>query len=111
MNDNLDAWSETFVNNDPDIRSCAIDFIEMVYSRLVRSLNHSANATVPRVPVGALKFWWDQELDMLKVNAIQSQTAWMDAGKPSSGVPFDEKKRNINIHTEMAYDRGRKINY
>ena len=60
------------MSSDVGIRSREIDFIEMQYSIIIQSLNDAANATISRLRVGALKFWWDQELDTLKYNFFVS---------------------------------------
>ena len=49
----------------------------------------------PSVPVrkqNFYKFWWDEELNLMKEEAIQSFTAWKNIGKPRSGVEFDNMR-------------------
>ena len=41
-----------------------------------------------------LKFWWNDTLKQLKNDAILSHRAWLDAGKPASGLLFDIRKHN-----------------
>ena len=38
------------------------------------------------------KFWWNQELDLLKEKAVSSNKVWKVAGKPHSGPIFQERK-------------------
>ena len=46
--------------------------------------------SVPQREKGFYKFWWNQELDLLKDNSISSQNLWKTAGKPRSGPCFDK---------------------
>jgi hypothetical protein len=36
------------------------------------------------------KFWWSEELDCLKDNAMQSSSIWKEAGKPRNGLIFNQ---------------------
>jgi len=37
---------------------------------------------------GFFKFWWDEELNILKVAAIESNKIWKSVGKPKQGPIF-----------------------
>ena len=63
----------------------AVRFVNAFYDRLTTTLNYCANSTIPRMKKNALKFWWSQELDCLKVKSIETDRAWKQAGKPRSG--------------------------
>jgi hypothetical protein len=41
-----------------------------------------------------LKYWWSDELTALKNNAIDSNNLWIAAGKPSSGITAENRKRD-----------------
>ena len=75
----------------------AAQFIDCIYDRLVHALNISALSTVPVRRRNFYKFWWDQELDSLKDNAISSNKVWKSAGRPRSGPLFT--KRNSDKRT------------
>ena len=66
------------------------DLINHVYDELVRILNHCASSSVPVHYKGFYKFWWDQELDLLKDESIKSHNLWKIAGRPRSGPCFNK---------------------
>ena len=83
----------------------AAQFIDCIYDRLVHALNISALSTVPDRRRNFYKFWWDQELDILKENAISSDKGWKSAGRPRSGPLFT--KRNSDKRTYRIAIRKR----
>jgi Reverse transcriptase (RNA-dependent DNA polymerase) len=76
------------VSND----RCTFDFINYVYDKLVSSLQYCANMYIPLHYKGFYKFWWDQELDLLKEESIKSHNLWKQAGKPRNGPCFNKYK-------------------
>jgi hypothetical protein len=36
------------------------------------------------------KFWWDQDMNLLKAASIKSNHLWKSAGKPVHGLVFDK---------------------
>ena len=68
-----------------NVLHCDVDHL---YDRLVAALCISANLYIPKHTINFYKFWWSQELDVLKQNAIQSSTVWKNAGKPRGGVIY-----------------------
>ena len=67
------------------------NFIDSYYGKLVGCLNHSAELHVPTHYKNYYKFWWSQELNCLKDNAIKSNKNWKEAGRPSSGPIADKR--------------------
>ena len=66
-----------FVNNVNNI-------VEILYS-----------ISIEYIPAGKktfYKFWWDQELDTLKDNSIQSNKLWKATGMPHPGPVFNQRK-------------------
>jgi len=63
-------------------------FIESTYCSVVSILQSSADVYVPKRSKGFYKFWWDQELNQLKQDSIDSNKAWKAAGKPRSNPVF-----------------------
>ena len=39
------------------------------------------------------KFWWDEEMKILKQASITTHQAWVSAGKPRQGICFDERNK------------------
>ena len=67
-------------------RAAAIITVDHVYEQLTVVLRESANLFIPKKTTSFYKFWWSQELDALKQNAIASCSAWKNAGKPRNGA-------------------------
>ena len=75
--------------------STIINVLDSVYENVVLALCQSANLFVPKHTKDFYKFWWSQELDLLKSNAIASCTEWKNAGKPRGG----------NIYLQYRHDK------
>jgi len=66
------------------------NFINDIYDNIVSVLNNSAQATVPSRTKQFYKFWWDQELDCLKEESVNTHKLWKAAGKPHLGPIFEK---------------------
>ena len=82
---------------DEDVRS----HINSYYESIVQALHYSSCATVPRKKHGFYKFWWDEELTLLKKKAMQSFNVWAALSKPRTGIAFDDMRRD-----KAAYKLG-----
>jgi hypothetical protein len=82
FNDEPVLLRSQLVNNRP----AAINLIEQVYSKLIATLSDVAYATVPRIEWRTLKHWWNNNLRSLKLQAMESNQAWVGAGKPQTGL-------------------------
>jgi len=51
-------------------------------------LQTAANNFVPKCRKGFVKFWWDEELKVLKDAATESNKIWTCDGKPRQGPVF-----------------------
>jgi exonuclease III len=71
---------------------CLTELINYAYDKLVSSLQYCASMSIPLHYKGFYKFWWDQELDLLKEESIKSHKLWKIAGKPRGGPYFDKYK-------------------
>ena len=67
-------------------------FIDHIYDEIVQILVNGANEYVPRYHKNFLKFWWNEELDLLKEDSIQSDKLWKAVGKPRSGQIFNKRQ-------------------
>ena len=63
-------------------------FIDRVHDDIINVLNVGANNYVPHHRKNFYKFWWDQDMDILKAASIESNLAWKAAGKPRHGPIF-----------------------
>jgi len=66
--------------------------IDNIYTSIVNVLTNGANQFVPHCPKNFFKFWWDEELDLLKDASVDSNRVWKAAGKPKSGPIFDKRQ-------------------
>ena len=73
-----------------DILSC----INHYYNDVICSLLEASRLSIPRKKHGFQKYWWDEELSLLKQQAIQSFSCWAAAGKPRQGVIFYNMNRD-----------------
>jgi len=74
-----------------------LDILECVnrfYTDIVCALFNASCASVPRKRHNFYKYWWDEELTLLKETAIQSINLWSALGKPRMGTEFDCMRRD-----------------
>jgi hypothetical protein len=69
-----------------------IALIDSLYADIVYVLTYATNVYVPRHNKSFYKFWWDEELDLLKDESIESNKLWKAAGKPRHGPIFDKRQ-------------------
>jgi endonuclease/exonuclease/phosphatase family metal-dependent hydrolase len=68
------------------------EVIDRLYENIVTALNVSAKLFIPQYRKNFFKFWWNQELSLLKDASIESNGIWKNAGKPRSGPIFDKRQ-------------------
>jgi len=57
-------------------------FMNYVYCEIVHTLMSGADADIPTCQKNFLKFWWNEELSLLKQASIESDKSGKAAGKP-----------------------------
>ena len=79
--------------------SCSINctcgktwLIDEYYKKSVLALTTADALSIPHRKVGFYKYWWDQELDELKTQSIESHQLWVAAGRPRSVDLYDRKR-------------------
>lgn len=82
LNDCITKWNM----NCDDVNYVSI--IDKSYNNIVNTLTSCANYYVPQRAKNFYKFWWNEELKILKNESIESNQVWKDAGKPRSGPIF-----------------------
>ena len=75
-----------------------ISVINNIYEEIVDALVVSAVAAVPICRQNFFKFWWNQELDCLKENSIESHKLWVSAGRPRSGPIFNKRNKDRSAY-------------
>ena len=99
----LDNLIEYSVNID---RVTVTETLDQIYNNVVNALCLSANLFIPKHKKNFYKFWWTQELDVLKLSAIASCRAWKNAGSPKYGPIFSEyKKCKLLYKTRLREER------
>lgn len=70
--------------------------INTYYKNIVDTLKEVSALCVPRIPVRALKPYWNEELNQLKDISISMHSAWKSAGSPRSGIINDARMKAKN---------------
>jgi len=66
--------------------------IERVYGTIVSTLLTASGMFVPTVKKGFFKFWWSEELDLLKEASVKADKLWKATGKPRDGPIFADRQ-------------------
>jgi hypothetical protein len=66
--------------------------IDSLYDDIIHVLSSASNFYVPQHKKSFYKFWWDEELNRLKDDSIESNKLWKAAGKPRCGPIFDKRQ-------------------
>ena len=86
---NLRAPIELLSNAGTDVHSTEVlSLIDNFYDNIVSCLSYASLQTVPRYSKNFFKFWWDEELTLLKESSISTHRLWTNCGKPRSGEIF-----------------------
>jgi hypothetical protein len=64
----------------------------ILYCNLVSVLNAAADYFVPQHKKDFFKFWWDEALQLIKEESIESNLLWKNAAKPRHGPIFDKRQ-------------------
>jgi len=62
------------------------------YDKILTALHTAARTCVPRGKISFFKYYWDADLDDLKVKSINAHRLWVQCGRPRSGPVFHEKR-------------------
>lgn len=69
-----------------------LNIVNQFYMNIIRALFEASCAAIPRKKYNFYKYWWDEELVLLKDKAIQSFNLWTALGKPHVGNVFDDMR-------------------
>lgn len=95
---NLVANADCFEND------FVLDCIDRLYNDVINALNSSANLFIPKHGKNFYKFWWTQELDVTKSNAVAACRVWKNSGCPRNGVIFAEYKKCKLLYKKRVRD-------
>ena len=79
----------------------SVDVLDQIYRKITDCLSFGSDACVPRRRQNFFKFWWDQDLDELKLKSSASCSVWKASGRPRSGPIFDNYSKD-----KAAYRHG-----
>ena len=80
--------------------------IDQHYSCIVNALKSAERETIPRVPCGSLKPFWNEHLNDLKQKSILWHSIWVSSNRPTSGLIFRIKsssKLNYKLAIKNAF--------
>jgi len=89
VSDELNRIVDRLNNHQPVDINAAID---CCYSAITDILSAGAQRFVPQHKKNFYKYWWDQEMDLLKEELVNSDRIWKAAGKPRCGPLFDRRQ-------------------
>src|SRR5207244_1819563 len=75
-------------------KHCIVKDIDKFYCDIVNALKTASSIAIPMQKKNFYKFWWDQELSILKDKSINSHKVWSEAGRPRAGLLFDNMNRD-----------------
>ena len=89
----LDKASKCYDSSDITTNDVAT-LVENVYYEIADILTACAKNFVPERRKYFYKFWWDEELQLLKEASVDSNRLWKIAGKPATtgGSIFDKRQ-------------------
>jgi len=91
--ENLITFVTLRSNGVTNIISEAVDAENVLYDHIVTAINTAANVYVPKRKKNFYKFWWDEEINLLKDKSIESNKLRKAAGKPRNGPIFDKRQK------------------
>jgi len=84
------AKIDELILNDNHTSSC----IDELYVSIVSILINGERLFVPRHSKNFYKFWWNEELSLLKKAAVETNKIWKATGKPRSGPIFNNRQKS-----------------
>ena len=82
--------------------------IETTYRTIVSVLRSAAELFVPKCRKGFFKFWWTEELSLLKEASVESNRVWKAAGKPRHG-PIFLRRQSCRLQYRKQLNENRKM--
>ncbi len=87
-----------------DVESVTEETIDSLYNDVVDMLNYYAECYVPKRSSSFFKFWWDEELNLLKSKAVESCALWRSVGRPRSGYIFNNYRADKQSYKRAIDD-------
>ena len=55
-------------------------------------LIEASELVIPKLVKNFLKYWWDEELTIIKEESIAADKLWKSNGKPRSGLIYESRQ-------------------
>ena len=85
-------------------KTLAIDIIDQLYERIVFVMRDAESRFVPKHRKNYYKFWWNEELTVLKQASVESDRAWKAVGRPRSGAIFNKRQQCRLLYRKRLKD-------
>jgi exonuclease III len=112
MNDYLTMHSNNYCNHASygcaSQENCTEKHIDEIYVSIIEALKKAGNEALPIHTKTSAKFWWNHDLQNLKLKAIDTHEKWLSAGKPRSGPIF--QSRNAAKYDYRWHIKQEKLN-
>ena len=79
--------------------------INSIYDSIVAILQTGAKHCVPVCSKNFFKFWWDEELNILKQASVEANKLWKSAGRPRCGPIFNKRQSTRLKYRKCVRDR------
>ena len=104
----LDDFLIRYDKDEVTVNDIAV-IVERAYHDITDALASCAKQFVPERKKSFYKFWWDEELDILKQASIDSNRLWTASGKPRHGPIFD-KRQKARLQYRNRIREGKRTN-
>ena len=84
---------------------CSNSDIETWYCSIVNALLYASQECVPYTNSNVYKDWWDDNLNALKYNCINSHQDWLNAKKPRLGPLFEKRNLDKRLYRDLIKSR------
>ena len=82
--------------------------IDIIYSKIVSILATGAELYIPVRKKSFYKYWWDESLNLLKLELQKSTEMWKACGKPRSGQIFQKHQTDKNAYRKCYREHQQK---
>jgi exonuclease III len=88
----MDKVNEVTTNYSQSSHYEVSDTIDKLVTETTNALIDGATKFVPQYRKDFFKFWWNEEMELLKEASIESNRIWKAAGRPRNGPLFDKRQ-------------------
>jgi len=101
--EHIDELVSTYDRGACSASDCC-EYIDAMYNEIVFVLANAADMYVPVRRKNFYKFWWDEELYLLKEASVDENKLWKAAGKPRHGPVYDSRQASRRRYRKLLRD-------